>query len=364
MRKYISLLLFICSLNIFAAELPPAPQPETLIAAMSDFCEKHCNKSRGTKYSYMDENGLPSLSTEVYPFSCSAKDSKLNALLKAFVTDEKNGYQYVHELPNKGQLYSVSINDHRTITRKSIAQEFYMLCAKNFDNPRLRDMYAIAFVKKSDGNKDICEGSVFKIRSKRPDYTEAEANDVPKWQEFTLDGILDKEFRDSIKYVRFRGFNPNRSTVANTQHYRWREPVYRGHFVYKDKFNKITDLEISYIYANGKLSPWQTIKCTPGTTLYVNLHRNGYDISKMEINSTGDVSTTDRATMTKTEEAMKTYGAMLKSINEQIRELRKVPPTAPDHESVTSRLKKLHTQAEDITNKMQELVEKVAKELE
>ena len=68
--------------------------------------------------------------------------------------------------------------------------------------------------------------------------------------------------------------------------------------------------------------------------------------------------------MTKTEEAMKTYGAMLKAINEQIRELRKVPPTAPDHESVTSRLKKLHTQAEDITNKMQELVEKVAKELE
>lgn len=84
----------------------------------------------------------------------------------------------------------------------------------------------------------------------------------------------------------------------------------------------------------------------------------------MEINSTGDVSTTDRATMTKTEEAMKTYGAMLKTINEQIRELRKVPPTAPDYESVTSRLKKLHTQAEDITDKMQELVEKVAKELE
>ena len=362
MRKYISLLLFICSLNIFATGLPPAPQPETLIAAMKDFCQKHCDKSSSISWAFTDPNGLPSYSSSTRPFTCSAKDAKLNALLKAFVSDEKNGYQYVHESPNTGHLYSVSINDHRTITRKSIAQEFYMLCAKNIDNPRLRDMYAIAFVKKNNGKEEVCEGSVFKICSPRPDYKEEEAEDEPKWQDFTLDGQLDKELGDSIRFVRFKGFNPNRNIESNTQHYRWREPVYKGHFVYKDLFNKITDLQISYIYNNGKLSDWQTIKCTPGTTLYVNFHRNSYDIDRMEINNAGDEKS--KATMNKTEEAMKTYSTMLKSINEQIRELRSVKPSEPDYDSVKSRLKKLHSQAEEITNKMQDLVEKVAKELE
>jgi hypothetical protein len=55
---------------------------------------------------------------------------------------------------------------------------------------------------------------------------------------------------------------------------------------------------------------------------------------------------------------------LLKSINEQIRELRSVPQDAPDYADVKKRLSDLHKKAKEITDKMQNLVEKMAKELE
>ena len=67
--------------------------------------------------------------------------------------------------------------------------------------------------------------------------------------------------------------------------------------------------------------------------------------------------------MAKADETLKNYTIMLKSINEQIRELRETPEDAPDYADVKKRLSGLHKTAKDITKKMQDLVEKMESEL-
>ena len=96
MRKYILLLIAICGLNIYAAELPPAPQPEALQAAVNAFIEAHKNEENIMRISYWPRLDSPMSHFWSIPFCCDSKDEKLNAVLNAFVTDENNCYQYVH----------------------------------------------------------------------------------------------------------------------------------------------------------------------------------------------------------------------------------------------------------------------------
>ena len=361
MRIYISLLLFICSLNIFATKLPPAPQPEALQNAVNAFIEAHNNDEKITRLSYW--NGYESNPLSHFlsiPFCCDSSDDIFNAVLTAFVADEKNCYQYVHETPGTGLLYSVSFGERRHVTRQSKNQEFYMLCAKNPVNPRFRDMYAISFIRKKNGNEQSYEGTLFRIYSPRPDYKEEDAEEMPNWQDFILVGQFDKELSNSCKYVWFKGVR-NKGGVDIS---RWRENVIDGRFVYKDKAYKSTEFQISYVYKNGETSEWQTVKVSPSTTIYATFHKNGYDIDRVEKEYADDEKAVDKQKMAKTEETLKAYSTTLKTINDQIRELRSVPEDAPDYADVKKRLSTLHKSAKDITNKMQELVEKVAKELE
>lgn len=357
MRKYISLLILICSLNIYAAELPPAPQPEALQAAVNAFIEAYGTKENITRMTHWDGSiGSPMSYFMSIPFCCDSKDDKLNAVLNAFVTDENNSYQYVHETPGTGLLYSVSFGERRYITRKNNNQEFYMLCVKNLTNPRFRDMYAISFVKK----KHTYEGTLFRIKSPRPDYKEEEAKDVVSLKNFYVVGQMDKELIDSVKYVYVNG--PN--SISSMDKIAWRENVVDGRFVYKDEAYKDSEIWVSYIYKSGKISDRHVVKVIPGAILHVNFHKDGHDIVRVETDYTDDENSKDKQKMTKADETLNNYSVMLKAVNDQIRELRSVPEDAPDHSEVKKRLSELHKTARDITKKMQDLVEKMEKELE
>jgi hypothetical protein len=365
MRKYISLLLFLCSLNIFAVGLPPAPQPETLQAAIRAFIEARVDKNKMSTMRKGYWIGEYDKYSEVMniPFCCDSKDSLITAIIDAFETDEKNCYQYVHEVPGSGMLYSVSLDSkssRREITRKSKNQEFYMLCAKNDDNPRFRDMYTISYVKKKEGKRDMYEGSLYHIYSPRPDLKDDEEEEMPKMPKFILVGMLDKQLADSCRFVGLRSVDSRGGLEYGVR----REKVVDGRFVFTKQLGRAADIQIAYAYKNGKKSEWQTIRATPGTTLYATFHKDNYDIDRQETDYTDDENSEDKRKMARTDEALKNYSVMLKSINEQIRELRSVPESAPDYADVKKRLSGLHKSAKDITNKMQDLVEKVAKELE
>ena len=373
MRKYISLLILICSLNIYAAELPPAPQPEALQTAIRNFIDTHVDKNK--MYLMRMAYGWRQLNTyseiQRIPFSCDTKDPDIMAVLNAFVIDEHNSYQYVHEVPGSGMLYSVSLDrksSRREITRKSKKEEFYMLCVKNYDNPRYRDMYAISYVKKKEGKKEIYEGTLFHVYSPRPDFKDDEPLETPQYKEFRMVGYLDDELADSCKSVVLRGADAKGGIDYGSR----RESVQRGHFVFSKQLGKPMDIQIAYQYKNGGQSNWQTIKAVPGMTLNVDFHKDSHKIKRVETdynytNYADDVYSDDKADkqkMTKADETLNNYSVMLKAVNDQIRELRSVPEDAPDHSEVKKRLSELHKTARDITKKMQDLVEKMEKELE
>lgn len=362
MRKFISLLLFICSINILAAELPPAPQPEALQTAVDDFFAEHRKDKDFRSMSFWSRDLSAESSACECPFSCSSKDAKLAAVLKAFVTDEKNSYQYIHEVAGSGMLYSTNVGAEspRIVTRKSTDQEFYMLCAKNALNPRFRVMYAIAFVRKNIGGEEILEGTLFKVSSPRTDFSEEELNDAPKAQRYMLEGVFDDELRDDVTMIGLKCPEPGSRWQTGI----WKERVFEGRFVYKTSLFKNTDILYSYVYKDGSKSPWRILEATPNTNVKVLFHKHDHEFIDMEALGTDDKKTGEKKAVDKAEETLKTYSVMLKSINDQIKELRKVKSSAPDYESVKNRLKKLHSQAEEITDKMQRLAEKVAKELE
>ena len=366
MRKYISLLILICSLNIYAAELPPAPQPEALQDAIRTFYETHVERDSKNFWNMRRSYWLKEYATwsEVIniPFSCDSKEPELKAVIDAFIKDERNSYQYVHEVPGSGMLYSVSLDNksnRREITRKSKDQEFYMLCVKNYDNPRFRDMYTISYVKKKEGKKVMYEGNIYYIHSPRPDYKDGEVLETPQYKKFILVGHMDSELLYSCDFVRLKG----KRGSGHVDYELWNERVVDGRFAYSKQLIKGMDIQISYHYKDGSHSDWQTINATPGTTLYVDFHKNGYEIKRVETDYSDDENSDYKQKMTKTDETLKNYSVMLKSINEQIRELRETPEDAPDHSDVKKRLSDLHKRARDITKKMQDMVEKMESEL-
>ena len=365
MRKYISLLILICSLNIYAAELPPAPQPEVLQQAIRTFIDTHVDRKELPLHKMGYWLGEYNKFSEVMsiPFCCDSKDPELMAVIDAFVIDEHNSYQYVHEVPGSGMLYSVSLDaksNRREITRKSKDQEFYMLCAKNYDNPLYRDMYTISFVKKKEGKKKIYEGTIYHIYSPRPDYKEGEVLETPQYKNFILVGKLDSDLANKLKSVNLRGANSKGGVDYGSR----RVGVQNGRFVFSKKLGKPMEIQISYEYKSGRHSDWQTIKATPGMTLYGDFHADSYEIKRVESDYTIEDYSVAKDKMEKTDETIKNYSLMLRSLNEQIRELRSVPEDAPDYSDVKKRLSSLHKSAKEITDKMQNLVEKMAKELE
>lgn len=366
MRKYISLLILICSLNIYAAELPPAPQPEALQDAIRTFIDTHVERNSKSYWNmqrsyWLGDYNAWSVVLNI-PFRCDSKDPELTAVMDAFIKDERNSYQYVHEVPGSGMLYSVSLDsksNRREITRKSKDQEFYMLCAKNYDNPRFRDMYSISYVKKKEGKKEMYEGNIYHIHSPRPDYKDGELLETPQYKKFILIGYLDSELLDSCKSVAVKG----KRGSGRVDYEWWNERVIDGRFVYSKQLTKAMDIQVFYHYEDKTNSAAQTINATPGTTLYVDFHKNGYEIKRVETDYSDDENSDYKQKMTKTDETLKNYSIMLKSINEQIRELRETPEDAPDHSDVKKRLSDLHKRARDITKKMQDMVEKMESEL-
>ena len=172
-------------------------------------------------------------------------------------------------------------------------------------------------------------------------------------------GYFDKELLDSCKSVSLK----TKSDNGRVDYSWWNERVIDGRFVFSKKLTRAMDVQVFYSYEDGRTSDAKTINATPGTTLYVDFHKDGYEIKRVETDYSDDENSDYKQKMTKTDETLKNYSIMLKSINEQIRELRETPEDAPDHSEVKKRLADLHKRAKDITKKMQDLVEKMEFEL-
>ena len=99
----------------------------------------------------------------------------MSAIGDAFKKDESRAYQLLHLAPGNKEslaLSAVNENGQRTsyLVRGADYEEMWLLCAKNPENPKLRDAYAIKWSMNDDKSKAL--GTIYQITSLRPDLYE------------------------------------------------------------------------------------------------------------------------------------------------------------------------------------------------
>ena len=384
MKKMILMLLVFCSLNLMAsnAEVMPSEQPERLKVAMKCFVDKVVADDGGKHISGAridQETGKTLIENYTYRFKCLASDRYFVNLIGAFNQDEKCGYQFVHELPNMGSLYSWAMekNERPIFTRDSREQEFYMLCVKNQDDPRYVDVYTLAFKTIKSDKGDSCEGMLKFIISIRPEYVKQKEAKKP----FVIEGMVADEYKDECEVVWLADERQCRQGNLLSAE---KVSLYDGRFRFERNISRISKGKIGCLFRGEKeVTKWMDIKFIPGATMNISMYKDSYELlnkeecERMEKEQSANTLTSSpqkdarsyeqdsyiNEIKEKAEDRMSLYKSMLNEVNAQIRELRKVQPHEVDYVAAKRRLEKLHKKAEELTDKMQELVEEVAREL-
>ena len=162
-------------------------------------------KTEGQVYSVVKNpnTGIVEMSQRIARFSCPQDDPNLKSVAVYFMQDEPYSYQIQHITPGSRELFSIRVvsnggQPNTTLhVRTSTTQEMWLMCAKNPDNPQLRDAYAIVWEPLADGLN--VEGTVFMVSSLRPDlYTK---NQDYSRNTFRIDGRVGDDLTDSLYVV-------------------------------------------------------------------------------------------------------------------------------------------------------------------
>ena len=135
----------------------------------------------------------------------------MSAIGDAFKKDESRAYQLLHLAPGNKESFSlnaVNENGQKTsyLVRGADNEEMWLLCAKNPENPKLRDAYAIKWSMNNDKSKAL--GAIYQITSLRPDLYEQNMSGgifnsgqdlITKT--FRIDGRVGEDLTDSLYVV-------------------------------------------------------------------------------------------------------------------------------------------------------------------
>jgi len=141
--------------------------------------------------------GLVEMSQRISKFSCSQDNPNLKSVATFFMQDEPYSYQIQHITPGSRERFSIKVvsdtgQPSSTLhIRTSTAQEMWLMCAKNPENPQLRDAYAIVWELSKDEQKAV--GTIYMITSLRPDIYEKAAETSKKT--FKIEGRVDANIR-------------------------------------------------------------------------------------------------------------------------------------------------------------------------
>lgn len=191
MRKNIFMLLLVCGVSISANANDNDKCPEHVISFLDDILDN----SRTELVTYSVRNNPVTdeleLKKKIVHFSYKQESQHmhpdvayqefLSDLADAFMADEEKSYQLLHLGKGERENFSLEIispdnSNPSTIlpVRRSAAQEMWLMCTKNPDNPMMRDAYAIVwynyrYIRVDDMNKFEIEGDVYYVTSLIPE---------------------------------------------------------------------------------------------------------------------------------------------------------------------------------------------------
>lgn len=211
----------------------------------------------------------------------------MSAIGDAFKKDESRAYQLLHLAPGNKEslaLSAVNENGQRTsyLVRGADYEEMWLLCAKNPENPKLRDAYAIKWSMNDDKSKAL--GTIYQITSLRPDLYEQNMsasifNDGQNLttKTFRIDGRVGEDLTDSLYVVYMADTAEELDKVADDA-FVAKMPVVGKRFSFSVELDKRKVGRIRTVMSDGSLCQlWTNLDFVPGETYRITTHNGYYD---------------------------------------------------------------------------------------
>jgi len=213
----------------------------------------------------------------------------MSVIGEAFKKDESRSYQLLHLAPTNKESFSLSVvneNGQRTnyLIRAKEPEEMWLLCAKNPENPKLRDAYAIKWTYNADKSKAL--GTIYQITSLRPDYFEqsmsagtgifSEGQNVTT-KTFRIDGRVGEDLTDSL-YVVYMAPTADSLNKLKDNAFVAYMPVVGKRFSFSVELDKPMVGRIRTVMPDGSLCQlWTNLDFVPGETYRIITHNGYYD---------------------------------------------------------------------------------------
>ena len=274
-------------------------------------------KKVGQVYSVIKNpnTGIIESSERITHFSCSIEE--LKTIDNDFMNDEPSSYQILHILPGSTQQFAINVfseGGQRNTTlpiRTKDTQEMWFLATKNFENPQLRDVYAIVWETEDLGNLgETAEGTIYGISSLRPDlYTKSLETSK---NTFRIDGRVGYDLTDSLYVVYMADTSEELDKLADDAFVAYM-PVVNKRFNFSVEIDKPKVGRIRTVMPDGSLCHlWTNRDFVPGETYQITTHNGYYDedrdyehrvgrysgkslLNKRQVRGIDDVSIVDEA---------------------------------------------------------------------
>ena len=211
----------------------------------------------------------------------------MHAIAEAFMKDESKAYQVLHLSPGNKEMLSLSVynenGENATYqVRLSENEEMWLLCAKNAENPRLRDAYAIKWTLNDDKSKAL--GAVYQITSLRPDlYAKNMSAGIfnngqnATAKTFRIEGRVGDDLTDSLYVVYMAPSAEELNNVADDA-FVATMPVVNRRFGFSVDIDKPMVGRIRTVMPDGSLCQlWTNLDFVPGETYHITTHNGYYD---------------------------------------------------------------------------------------
>ena len=213
----------------------------------------------------------------------------MSAIAEAFKKDEPRSYQLLHLAPTNKESFSLSAvneNGQRTsyLIRAKEPEEMWLLCAKNPENPKLRDAYAIKWTYNADKSKAL--GAIYQITSLRPDYYEQSMsganrifsnNQTTTAKTFKIVGRVDENIKDSLYNIYIADTGEELANIGDDDYIAC-VPVINKRFEWQTELDHRCVGRLRCIFPDGSLcSAWINLDFVPGETYNITVHNGWYD---------------------------------------------------------------------------------------
>jgi hypothetical protein len=286
MKRIITLLLIVCNavttVNAQLQAKKPTLTTPVHVQTLFDNIIKNWGHPYDEVYSVNKNPTTNVIESSVRITNFEADNSTMfldpKSIREAFKKDEYIAYQLLHLSPGSNEFFSLkavseSGESKSYNIRTNSKVEMWLLCAKNPENPKLRDAYAIKWKFFDDEWK--IRGTIYQITSLRPDIYEKEQETSKKT--FKIEGRVDANIKDSLYNIYIANSAEELANIGDDDYVAC-VPVVNKRFEWQTELDQPCVGRLRSIFPDGSLcSAWIDLDFVPGETYHITVHNGYYD---------------------------------------------------------------------------------------